>query len=149
VQIDHDGKMIGIRYPMEVNLIGDSAETLRALMARLKRKEDRSWREKIEGEVREWWNLIDHRAELAADPLNPQLVFRELSKRLPDGAIISSDSGSSANWYARDVKLRKGMMASLSGTLATMGPGSRTRSRRSSLIRTGRCSPSWATARCR
>ena len=123
VQIDIDGKMIGIRYPMEVNLIGDSAETLRALMTRLQRKEDRSWREKIEGEVSEWWDLMEHRAELTADPINPQLVFHELSKRLPDGAIISSDSGSSANWYARDVKLRKGMLASLSGTLATMGPG--------------------------
>jgi pyruvate dehydrogenase (quinone) len=123
VQIDIDGKMIGIRYPMEVNLVGDSAETLRALMSRLQRKEDRSWREKIKGEVSEWWDLMEHRAQLTADPINPQLVFHELSKRLPDGAIISSDSGSSANWYARDIKLRKGMMASLSGTLATMGPG--------------------------
>ncbi len=123
VQIDIDGKMLGIRYPMEVNLVGDSAETLRALLPRLERKQDRSWRQQIEGEVAEWWNLMDHRAQLAADPVNPQLVFHELSKRLPDGAILSSDSGSSANWYARDVKLRKGMMASLSGTLATMGPG--------------------------
>jgi pyruvate dehydrogenase (quinone) len=123
VQIDIDGKMIGIRYPMEINLVGDSAETLRALTTRLERKQDRSWREMIEGEVSDWWNLIEHRAQLTADPLNPQLVFHELSTRLPDGAIISSDSGSSANWYARDVKLRKGMMASLSGTLATMGPG--------------------------
>ena len=123
VQIDIDGRMLGIRYPMEVNLVGDSAETLRALMARLKRKEDRSWRAKIEGEVEEWWNLIEHRAQLAAEPINPQLVFHELSKRLPDGAILTSDSGSAANWYARDIKLRKGMMASLSGTLATMGPG--------------------------
>jgi pyruvate dehydrogenase (quinone) len=123
VQIDIDGKMLGIRYPMEVNLVGDSAETLRALLPRLERKEDRSWREKIEGEISEWWNLIEHRAQLAADPINPQLVFHELSKRLPDGAILASDSGSSANWYARDIKLRKGMMASLSGTLATMGPG--------------------------
>jgi pyruvate dehydrogenase (quinone) len=123
VQIDLDGKMLGIRYPMEVNLVGDSAETLRALLPRLERKQDRSWREKIEGEVSEWWNLIEHRAQLGADPINPQLVFHELSKRLPDGAILASDSGSAANWYARDVKLRKGMMASLSGTLATMGPG--------------------------
>jgi pyruvate dehydrogenase (quinone) len=123
VQIDLDGRMVGIRYPMEVNLIGDSAETLRALMPRLERKRDRSWREKIEREVAQWWNLIEHRAQLAADPVNPQLVFHELSKRLPDGAILSSDSGSAANWYARDIKLRKGMMASLSGTLATMGPG--------------------------
>ncbi|MGN6872612.1 MAG: thiamine pyrophosphate-requiring protein [Solirubrobacteraceae bacterium] len=123
VQIDLDGKMLGIRYPMEVNLVGDSSETLHALLPRLERKQDRSWRDKIEGEVAEWWNLIEHRAQLAADPINPQLVFHELSKRLPEGAIISSDSGSAANWYARDVKLRKGMMASLSGTLATMGPG--------------------------
>ncbi len=123
VQIDIDGKMLGIRYPMEVNLVGDSAETLRALAGRLSRKADRSWREQLEGEVREWWTLMEHRAEETANPINPQLLFHELSKRLPDGAILSSDSGSSANWYARDVKLRRGMMASLSGTLATMGPG--------------------------
>jgi pyruvate dehydrogenase (quinone) len=123
VQIDLDGKMLGIRYPMEVNLVGDSAETLRALIPLLERKSDRSWREKIESEVGEWWNLMDERAKLAADPINPQLVFHELSKRLPDGAILSSDSGSAANWFARDIKLRQGMMASLSGTLATMGPG--------------------------
>ena len=123
VQIDIDGKMIGIRYPMEVNLIGDSAETLRALMTRLERKQDRSWREKIEEEVSDWWNLMEHRAHLEADPINPQLVFHELSKRLPADAILASDSGSSANWYARDIRIRKGMMASLSGTLATMGPG--------------------------
>jgi pyruvate dehydrogenase (quinone) len=123
VQIDIDGKMLGIRYPMEVNLVGDSAETLRALLPRLDRKGDRSWREKIEGEIREWWNLIEHRAQLDAEPINPQLVFRELSNRLPDGAILTSDSGSAANWFARDIKIRSGMMASLSGTLATMGPG--------------------------
>ncbi|MBV9196909.1 MAG: thiamine pyrophosphate-requiring protein [Solirubrobacterales bacterium] len=123
VQIDHDGKMIGIRYPMEVNLIGDSAETLRALLPRLERKQDRSWREQIEGGVREWWNLIEQRAQMSANPINPQLVFHELSKRLPDGAILTSDSGSAANWYARDIKIREGMMGSLSGTLATMGPG--------------------------
>ena len=123
VQIDLDGRMLGIRYPMEVNLVGDSAETLRALIPRLGHKQERAWRQKIEGEVAQWWNLIEHRAHLGADPINPQLVFHELSKRLPDGAILSSDSGSAANWYARDVKLRKGMMASLSGTLATMGAG--------------------------
>jgi pyruvate dehydrogenase (quinone) len=108
---------------MEVNLVGDSAETLRALMPRLERKGERSWREKIEGEIREWWNLMDERAGLSANPINPQLVFHELSKRLPDGAILTSDSGSAANWFARDIKVRRGMMASLSGTLATMGPG--------------------------
>jgi pyruvate dehydrogenase (quinone) len=123
VQIDIDGRMLGMRYPMEVNLVGDSAETLRALMPLLERKDDRSWREQLEDEIQSWWKLMDERAHLEANPINPQLVFHELSKRLPDGAIISSDSGSSANWYARDVKLRAGMMASLSGTLATMGPG--------------------------
>jgi pyruvate dehydrogenase (quinone) len=123
VQIDIDGKMIGIRYPMEVNLVGDSVESLRALIPHLERKSDRSWREKIEGEVAEWWKLMDDRANMSGDPVNPQLLFHELSKRLPDGAILASDSGSSANWFARDVKLREGMMASLSGTLATMGPG--------------------------
>lgn len=123
VQIDIDGRMLGIRYPMEVSLVGDSAETLRALLPRLTRKQDTAWREQLEQEIAEWWNLMESRAHLAADPLNPQLVFHELSARLPDDAILTSDSGSAANWYARDITLRRGMMASLSGTLATMGPG--------------------------
>jgi pyruvate dehydrogenase (quinone) len=123
VQIDIDGRMIGIRYPMDVHLVGDSKETLEALVPLLERKEDRSWREEIEREVEQWWRLMEERAMEDADPINPQRVFWELSSRLPDGAIISADSGSAANWFARDLKLRKGMMASLSGTLATMGPG--------------------------
>ena len=123
VQIDLDGRMLGIRYPMDVNLVGDSTATLRALIPRLKRKEDRSWREKIEGNVAAWWKLMEERALQEADPLNPQRVFHELSSRLPDDCIIAADSGSAANWYARDIRLRKGMKASLSGTLATMGPG--------------------------
>src|SRR4051812_23332380 len=123
VQIDLDGRMIGIRYPMEVNLVGDSMETLKALLPRLERKDDRSWREEIEEGVRGWWKLMEERAMLDADPVNPQRVFHELSERLPDGAILTADSGSAANWYARNIKLRKGMMGSLSGTLATMGPG--------------------------
>ncbi len=123
VQIDIDGRMLGIRYPMEVNLVGDSAETLRTLLPRLAPKEDRSWREQIERWVREWWTLMEDRARLDADPVNPQLVFHELSQRLPDGAIVTADAGSAANWFARDIKLRPGMMASLSGTLATMGAG--------------------------
>jgi pyruvate dehydrogenase (quinone) len=123
VQIDLDGRMVGIRYPMEANLIGDSKLTLRALLPLLQRKQDRSWVEEIEGGIREWWKVIDGRAHEPAEPINPQLIFAELSKRLPDGAIVTSDSGSAANWYARDVKLRAGMKASLSGTLATMGAG--------------------------
>ncbi|HWD70038.1 MAG TPA: thiamine pyrophosphate-requiring protein [Solirubrobacteraceae bacterium] len=123
VQIDIDGRMLSIRYPMEVALTGDSAETLRALIPKLKRKPDRGWREKIESEVRDWWKLMDERSREPADPINPQLVVAELSKRLPDGAIVCADSGSVANWYARDLRMRKGMMGSLSGTLATMGAG--------------------------
>ncbi len=123
VQIDIDASMISIRYPMEVNLVGDSADTLRALIRHLERKEDRSWRDEVEANVADWWRLMEERAMIEADPINPQRVFWELSTRLPDNCILSSDSGSSANWYARDIKLRRGMMASLSGTLATMGPG--------------------------
>jgi len=123
VQIDIDGRMLGIRYPMEVNLTGDSAETLRALIPRLQRKQDGAWRKKIEMNVAEWWKVLRERAMAEADPINPQRLFWELSERLPDDCIIASDSGSAANWYARDLKMRRGMMASLSGNLATMGPG--------------------------
>jgi pyruvate dehydrogenase (quinone) len=123
VQIDIDGRMIGIRYPMDVHLVGDAKETLAKLIPLLKRKEDRSWRETIESGMRDWWQLMERRAMEDANPINPQRVFTELSPRLPDDCIIAADSGSSANWFARDLKIRKGMMASLSGTLATMGPG--------------------------
>jgi pyruvate dehydrogenase (quinone) len=123
VQIDVDARMIGIRYPMEVQLVGDSAETLRALIPRLERKQDRSWREKVEHDVSDWWELLGEQARIEADPINPQLVFAELSPRLPDDCILTSDSGSAAVWYARHLKLRRGMLASLSGTLASMGAG--------------------------
>jgi pyruvate dehydrogenase (quinone) len=123
VQIDLDGRMVGIRYPMEVNLVGDAKATLEALIPKLDRKDDRDWRRGIEKGVADWWKLMEERAMLGADPLNPQRVFHELSLRLPEGAILAADSGSAANWYARNLKIRKGMMGSLSGTLATMGPG--------------------------
>ena len=123
VQIDLDPAMLSIRYPMEINLVGDAAATLRALIPLLQRKQDRSWRQAIEGHVAEWWRVLEARAMHPADPVNPEHVFWELSPRLPDNCILAADSGSSANWYARDVKLRRGMMASLSGCLATMGPG--------------------------
>src|SRR4051794_8424119 len=123
VQIDLDGRMVSIRYPMEVNLVGDAKATLQALLPKLERKDDRSWREEIEEGISDWWKLMEERAMLDADPVNPQRVFYELSERLPDGAILTADSGSAANWYARNIKLRKGMLGSLSGTLATMGPG--------------------------
>lgn len=123
VQIDIDGKMPSLRYPMEVPLVGDSAETLRALIPLLKRKADRSWRESIDSNIEQWWETLKSRAMNEANPINPQRVFWELSPRLPDNCILSSDSGSAANWFARDLKIRRGMMASLSGNLATMGPG--------------------------
>ena len=121
VQIDIDARMLGLRYPMEVNLVGDSRETLRALVPLLQRKTDRSWRERIERDVARWWKVLEARAMNDADPVNPQRVFWELSPRLPENCIITSDAGSSANWFARDVKLQRGMSASLSGGLATMG----------------------------
>jgi pyruvate dehydrogenase (quinone) len=121
VQIDIDGRMHSIRYPMDVNLTGDSGETLRALMPLIDRKKNREWRAKIEREVADWWRVLQARAMNTANPINPQRVFWELSSRLPDGCVLTCDSGSSANWFARDIKIRRGMMASLSGTLATMG----------------------------
>jgi pyruvate dehydrogenase (quinone) len=123
VQIDIDGKMIGIRYPMEVNLVGDSKETLRSLIPHLRRKQNRSWREGIEQNVERWWEMLENRAMEDASPLNPQRVYHELSPRLPDRCILTADSGSATNWWARQLKLRDGMQAALSGTLATMCPG--------------------------
>src|SRR3954453_23896210 len=101
VQIDIDGRLIGTRYPTEVNLVGDAGDTLRALLPRLRRQNDRSWREEIEGEVERWWRILGEQAEQPADPVNPQLVFHELSPRLPDRAILPADSGSATNWWAR------------------------------------------------
>jgi pyruvate dehydrogenase (quinone) len=123
VQIDIDGRQLSMRYPMEVNLVGDSAETLRALLPLLRRKSDRAWREMLEKEITEWWQLMEERAMDSADPINPQRVFWELSPKLPDRCILAADSGSTASWYARDLKARRGMLGSLSGNLATMGPG--------------------------
>jgi len=123
VQIDLDGKYIGMRYPYEVNLVGDAAATLRALIPHLRRKDDRAWREKIESNVSRWWKVMEGEAMVSADPVNPQRLFHELSSRLPENAIVTADSGSSANWYARQLKFRGDMRGSLSGNLATMGPG--------------------------
>ncbi|MBS1604515.1 MAG: thiamine pyrophosphate-requiring protein [Bacteroidetes bacterium] len=123
VQIDIDPKMLSLRYPMEVNLIGDSRQTLEALLPLLRHKEDRAWRKTIEHNIQEWWKVVQARAMNAAKPINPQRVFWELSPQLPDNCILTSDSGSAANWFARDLKIRQGMMATLSGTLATMCPG--------------------------
>jgi pyruvate dehydrogenase (quinone) len=123
VEIDIDGSLIGVRYPNDVSLVGDARDTLRALIPLLQRKEKRSWRELIEGEVHTWRRVLEHRAHQEADPLNPQLVFYELNQRLPDRCIMTSDSGSATNWWARHIDMREGMLGSLSGTLATMLPG--------------------------
>src|ERR671937_1657457 len=123
VEIDLDASRIGIRYPVDVQLVGDAQETLRALIPKLERKQDRSWREQIEQQVDEWWRVVEDRAFQDGDPMNPQRVVWELSQRLPDDAIVCADSGSSTNWFARDLRLTEHNRASLSGTLATMGPG--------------------------
>jgi pyruvate dehydrogenase (quinone) len=122
VEIDIDPRMIGIRYPADVHLVGDSRETLRALIPLLERTQDRSWRDEIEANVREWWQVVDDRAHEDMSPMNPERVLWELNGPIPDDAIVTADSGSSTNWWARELRLRKGMKASLSGTLATMGP---------------------------
>lgn len=121
VQIDINPAALKTRYPMEVGLVGDAAETLRALLPLLKRKGDRTWQERIEAGVREWHEELDRRAAEPADPVNPQLHFQELSPRLPDNALLAADSGTATVWYARNLLIREGMKASVSGTLATMG----------------------------
>ncbi len=130
IQIDLAAKMLSIRYPMDLALVGDSKDTLAELLPLLRRKEDRSWQEGIVEGVAKWWKLMDDRARPHDVDRNgdrprvrPQTLFAELSRQLPDNAILSSDSGSAANWFARQVKIRRGMKASLSGTLATMVPG--------------------------
>lgn len=121
VQIDLQADMLSLRYPMEVNLVGDAAETLRELLPLLEHKTERRWRKKVEGWRARWDKTVAKRAMAKADPINPQRVVYELSPRLPDAAIVTSDSGSCANWYARDLQIRQGMQCSLSGGLACMG----------------------------
>src|SRR4051794_26246598 len=122
VQIDIDGRLVGLRYPMEASLVGDARDTLQELIPHLERKSDRAWREEIEGEVERWWDILGEQAMIEAQPLNPLRVFHELSPRLPDNCILTADSGSATNWWARHLKLRRGMRTALSGTLATMCP---------------------------
>ena len=121
VQIDIEPAMLSLRFPCDVNLHGDAAETLRQLLPLLKQKEDRSWREQIAGWMDEWRSTLEARAKTSAHPVNPQRVVWEMSPRLPADAIVTSDSGSCANWYARDYRVQRGQMASLSGGLASMG----------------------------
>jgi pyruvate dehydrogenase (quinone) len=122
IQIDRSGKWIGMRYPYELNMVADARPALQALIPLLKRKSARKWRKSIESNVADWWQTMQRQAMTDADPVNPMRIFYELSERLPDNAIVSADSGSAANWYARLLRFRAGMRGSLSGTLATMGP---------------------------
>ncbi|MGS7252901.1 thiamine pyrophosphate-requiring protein [Pseudomonas anuradhapurensis] len=121
VQIDLQPDMLSLRYPMEVNLVGDAGETLAALLPLLEHKRERGWRDRIESWRAQWDKTLAKRAQATAEPLNPQRVVYELSPRLPDQAIVTSDSGSCANWFARDLQIRQGMQCSLSGGLASMG----------------------------
>ncbi|NMU91135.1 thiamine pyrophosphate-requiring protein [Achromobacter ruhlandii] len=123
VQIDVDGRQLSLRYPVEVGLVGDARLTLDALLPLLEPKAENPWREQIEKSVRRWRETVRARAMVAATPVNPQRPFLELSSRLPPHSIVTCDSGSAANWYARDVQLDEGMMASVSGGLASMGCG--------------------------
>jgi pyruvate dehydrogenase (quinone) len=123
VQVDLDPGMLSIRFPSEVNLTGDVGATLEALLPMLEQKTDTGWRDRIAGWMDDWWRTLRDRAMVSANPVNPQRVFTELSPKLPDNVILTSDSGSCANWYARDLKVRRGMMCSLSGGLASMGAG--------------------------
>ncbi|GHE76098.1 thiamine pyrophosphate-requiring protein [Streptomyces spiralis] len=123
VQIDIDPHMVGLRYPFEVNLVGDARETLTRLLPLLKAHKNKSWRKKIEKDTARWWQVMERRAAVDAEPINPEYVAHSLDALLPDDVILAADSGSAANWYARHLRMRGAMRGSLSGTLATMGPG--------------------------
>jgi pyruvate dehydrogenase (quinone) len=122
VQIDIDGAGIGMRYPTEVNIVADAKTALAQLLPLLTAKKDRSWRETVEDNVAQWWDTVERQAMLSADPVNPMRVVWELSSRLPAYAVVTGDSGSSTNWYARCLRFGPTVRGSLSGTLATMGP---------------------------
>ena len=123
VQIDINPRMLSLRYPMEINLEGDAALALKALIPMLEVKKDKGWQQRIQRGMKEWWQVLESRAMHRANPINPQRIFWELNKKLPDSCILTSDSGSAANWWARDLQIRGTMMSSLSGNLATMCPG--------------------------
>jgi pyruvate dehydrogenase (quinone) len=121
IQIDVDGSSIGMRYPTEINIVADAKAALGALIPHLRPKADPSWQSTVRENVSRWWEVMQRQSLLTAKPVNPMRIAWELSERLPDGVIVTADSGSSTNWFARCVKLRAGMRASVSGTLATMG----------------------------
>jgi pyruvate dehydrogenase (quinone) len=121
VQINIDARNVGLRFPTELNLIGDSRETLAALLPLLTFRTEEAWRAKIAKNLKDWYSDEEARCHVAGEQINPQLVFWELNKRLPDEAILSGDAGTATNWFARNIHMRRGMKSSLSGGLATMG----------------------------
>lgn len=123
VQIDLDPVRLGLRYPVEVGLVGDSKLTLRALIEQLQRKDDRSFLEKAQQGMAKWWKLMEERGTRDDVPMKPQVLSWELGQLLDDDAIVAADSGTVTTWWARQIKARAGQMFSLSGTLATMASG--------------------------
>ena len=123
VQIELDPKRIGLRYPVEVGLVGDSRRVLRELLPLLKRKESGSFLQKIQKEIQEWHEVMEKRATRRDVPMKPQVVAHELGKRLRNDAIVSSDSGTITTWWARHILAKRGQMYSVSGNLATMACG--------------------------
>jgi pyruvate dehydrogenase (quinone)/pyruvate oxidase len=123
VQIDLDPARIGLRYPVEVGLVGDSRDTLAALLPFIERKDDRSFLERAQAEMKKWWGLMEEQGSRKDKPMKPQVVAWELGRRIAGDAIVSSDSGTIATWFARQMPVRRGQMYSLSGTLASMANG--------------------------
>jgi pyruvate dehydrogenase (quinone)/pyruvate oxidase len=123
VQIDLDPVRIGLRYPVEVGLVGDSRRTLRALLPRLRRSQDRRFLEQAQTGMAAWWKLMEEEGTRLDRPMKPQVVAWELGKRLASTAIVSSDSGTVTTWFARQIRAQRGQMHSLSGTLASMANG--------------------------
>ena len=121
VQIDIDGSAIGMRYPTELNIVADAASALDTLIPLLQERQDRSWRTTVEKNVSDWWETLERQSMLVAKSANPMRIVWELSQRLPNNAIVTADSGSSTNWYARCLRFTDGVRGSVSGTLATMG----------------------------
>jgi pyruvate dehydrogenase (quinone)/pyruvate oxidase len=123
VQIELDPKRIGLRYPVEVGLVGDSRNTLRELLTLIKRNENRDFLKKAQDGMRDWWKTMEERSSRTDMPMKPQVVAHELGKRLRDDAIVSCDSGTITTWFARQIPARRGQKYSLSGNLATMACG--------------------------
>ncbi|HZP17972.1 MAG TPA: thiamine pyrophosphate-binding protein [Terriglobales bacterium] len=123
VQIDRDPMQIGLRYPVEAGLVGDSRDTLRALIPLLKRNPNRKFLEKAQSGMKEWWKVMEERSTRRDKPMKPQVVAWELGKRLPSNAIVACDSGTIATWWARQIPVKRGQMHTLSGNLASMAPG--------------------------